>query len=62
MLKDKIKQLFSKTETGSNKRKIENLAVFLVILVVTLIIVNLIWGGDTKQKNKPANDLLQQLI
>lgn len=56
MLKDKMKQLLNKAETGSNKRKIENLAVFLVILIVTLIIINLIWGDNTKPKKEPEND------
>lgn len=56
MLKDKIKLLMAKGEEGNNKRKIENLAVFLVILVVTLIVVNLIWGGDSKEEKEPASD------
>ena len=43
MLKDKLKEFISKTQKeGNNKRKIENLAVFVVILIVTLVIINLI--------------------
>ena len=55
MLKDKIKALIAKGEQTENKKKIENLAVFLVILVVTLIIINLIWnGGGEKSDEEPA--------
>ena len=46
MLKDKIKQIIAKGEGVDNKKKIENLAVFLVILVITLVIINVIWNGD----------------
>lgn len=57
MLKDKIKALVAKGEQTENKKKIENLAVFLVILVVTLIIINLIWnGGGEGSKQEPAVD------
>ena len=57
MLKDKIKALVAKGEQTENKKKIENLAVFLVILVVTLIIINLIWnGGGEDSKQEPAVD------
>ena len=57
MLKDKIKALIAKWEQTENKKKIENLAVFLVILVVTLIIINLIWnGGGEDSKQEPAVD------
>ena len=57
MLKDKIKALIAKGGQTENKKKIENLAVFLVILVVTLIIINLIWnGGGEDSKQEPAVD------
>ncbi len=56
MLKDKIKKLFSKEQEGDNKKKIENLAVFVVILIVTLIIINLIWNGDKKENKDTSLD------
>ena len=62
MLKDKIKQLIVKGEEGDNKKKIENIAIFLVILVVTLIIINLIWNGNTKQPKEPASDPNKKLV
>ncbi len=56
MLKDKIKNFFSKEQEGDNKKKIENLAVFIIILIVTLIAINLIWNGDEKEKKNTSND------
>ena len=50
MLKDKIKNFFNKEEEGDNKKKIENLAVLVVVLIVTLVAVNLIWSGGKKEK------------
>ena len=52
MLKDKIKQIMAKGEGINNKKKIENLAVFLVILVITLVIINVIWNGDKSSSKK----------
>lgn len=53
MFKDKFKSLkifgIKNTETNS-KQKIENLVVFLILLIITVIAINTIWGGD-KQKN-----------
>ena len=42
MFKDKIKSLVAKKTEGNNKKTIENLAVFLVLLVVTIISINII--------------------
>ena len=54
MLKDKIKQIIAKGEGADNKKKIENLAVFLVILIITLVVINIIWNGN--KKTKPEED------
>lgn len=56
MLKDKIKQFLTKGDQGDSKKKIENLAVFLVLLVITLIVINLIWKSDDKEKNESTAD------
>ena len=56
MLKDKIKNLFTKDVEGDNKKKIENLAVFVIILIVTLIVINLIWNGGKKEETKLTDD------
>lgn len=54
MLKDKIKQIIAKGEGVDNKKKIENLAVFLVILIITLVAINIIWNGN--KKTNPEED------
>lgn len=56
MLKDKIKNFLTKEQEGDNKKKIENLAVFVVILIVTLIAINLIWNSDGKKKEDTSDD------
>lgn len=54
MLKDKIKQIIAKGEGVDNKKKIENLAVFLVILIITLVAINIIWNDN--KKTTPEED------
>ena len=53
MFKDKLKKIFNKEkeEVGQekSKRKIENLVVFAIILIITIISINLIWNGDKKE-------------
>ncbi len=56
MLKDKIKQIIAKGEGTDNKKKIENLAVFLVILVITIVVINVIWNGDKKSNNEEVKN------
>lgn len=51
---NKIKSLMVKKEEGKNgqkndKKKIENLIAFLIILIVTLIAINMILKGDDKK-------------
>ena len=63
MLKDKFKNLFAKKEGQRNKRRLENLAVFIVILVITLIVINVIWNGDDQndEDNKQTTDANKRL-
>lgn len=58
MLKNKIKSLVVKKTEGNNKKTIENLIVFLVLLIVTIIAINVIWGKEDKEekKNEPNID------
>lgn len=56
MLKDKIKKIFNKEQDVDNKKKIENLVVFLIILIVTIIAINMIWRGDKKENKDTSND------
>lgn len=50
MFKEKIRKLAEKNGTNS-KKTIENLIVFLVLLVITIISINLIWGKEEKEED-----------
>lgn len=58
MIMEKLKQLTSKTETGNNKKKIESLAFFLIVLIVVLVSINLIWGEEEKKQIDTGNKKL----
>lgn len=53
MVKDKIKSLVETKMKGNSKKTIENLIVFLVLLIITIIAINLIWGE--KKENGSNN-------
>lgn len=64
MFGDKIKLLkskFIKETEGNNKRKIENLLVFLVLLIITVIAINTIWGEDKSKTQQEENTTYKQL-
>ena len=53
MIKEKLQMIKSKYDMKKDKKKIENLVVCIIILIVTLITINTIWGnGETEDKNK----------
>lgn len=59
---EKIKALVVKKEAKDNKKTIENLVVFVIILIITIIAINTIWKKDNKsQSNKNTNSLGKQL-
>lgn len=49
MLKEKIKNFINKKTEGNNKKNIENLVVFLILLIITVIAINMIWSKDEEQ-------------
>ena len=57
MFGNKLKKILDKSkkgEEGNNKKKIENLVVFIVLLIITVIAINIIWNDkktSTKQEN-----------
>lgn len=52
MIKEKIKSLVESKTNGNKKKTIENLVIFLVLLIITIISINLIWGENkTSQEN-----------
>ena len=54
MLSEKLKKIFPKNE-GNNKKKIENILVFIVILAITIVAINYIWNGD--ETGKSSNEV-----
>lgn len=49
MLKEKLNKIFK--DEGNNKKKIENLVFFLIILVATVIAINFIWKDETAKED-----------
>ena len=48
-----LKNLFKKSEDGKDsKRQIENIIVFIIILIVTVLIINSMWSTDKKESEK----------
>lgn len=52
----KLKEMFSLKADGNNKRKIENLVVFVVILIITIILINTIWNNEEQTKENTQSD------
>lgn len=52
MLKEKLKKIITKKTEGNNKKNIENLVTFLILLIITVIAINMIWSKDEKQLEK----------
>ena len=50
-------------EDGNDKKKIENLVFFVIILIITIIAINIVWSdNDSKKKSKDnINDTTKQL-
>ena len=46
----KLKNMFKNTE-GNNKKKIENMVVFVIILIITIIAINAILNDSKKNDN-----------
>lgn len=52
MFKDKIKALIINQNEKESKKRIENIVVFIVILIITVIAINTIWNGEKKENKK----------
>ena len=65
MFRDKLKKLISNDDeegqSGNDKRKIENLVFFVVILIITVVAINLIWNGKKDTKQQGINDSSKKL-
>lgn len=56
MLIEKIKNFINKNQELNRKKTIENLVVFLIILIIVLLSINVIWNKDKKEDNKSTID------
>lgn len=58
-----IKDRFIKITEGNNKKNIENLVVFLILLIITIIAINTIWGksDNSNIKQEENNNTYKQL-
>jgi beta-lactamase regulating signal transducer with metallopeptidase domain len=53
MIKERLQMIKSKYELKGDKKKIENMVILIIILIVTLITINSIWGNsETVDENK----------
>jgi len=52
---EKIKSMIVKEDGKSNKKTIENLVIFLIILIITIMAINMIWKDNSKKSNKDDN-------
>lgn len=54
MFKNKLKNIFSKSDEnnaeGNNKKKIENLVFLVIILIITIVIINYVWNDSDSNK------------
>lgn len=59
MLKEKISKiknsLIKADGSSNNKKTIENLVVFIILLIVTVVMINYIWDGKEKEKTQKQN-------
>ena len=58
---EKIKSLIIRKTEKNNKKTIENLVVFVIILIITIIAINTVWKGD-KNKNLKDETTLNKII
>lgn len=65
MFKDKFLQVKDKLKDkseGNNKKLIENLVFFVILLIITIVGINYIWFGKSKVKSKEDEDLTNTKI
>lgn len=53
---EKLKESFMPKEGENNKRKIENLVIFAIILIVTIVAINYIWNDDNQKSKTITNN------
>lgn len=64
MFGNQLKKIFSEDtleKNGNDKRKIENMVFFVVLLIVTIVVINIVWKGNKKDDNNIENTYGKQL-
>lgn len=64
MFKDKLKNIFNfneKEQEGDERKRIENLVFFIVLLIITVVIINVIWNGSKSKNIKEVDDKNKKL-
>lgn len=57
-----LKELLRKSQEGKDKKKqIENIVVFIIILIVTVLIINSMWTSEDKESKGNTQDLTKVL-
>ena len=57
-----IQKINDKVQQKGSKKTLENLVVFVIILIVTIIFINYIWNGDKKKKSSSnSNEIIQNI-
>ena len=57
MFKDKLNKIIERDkEEGKNKKKIENLVFFVVVLIITIVVINVIWNDKNTSKDTKEVD------
>ena len=51
-------KFLAKVEKNGNKKSIENLVVFVIILIATIIFINYIWNGNKKEIKEEKSSVL----
>ena len=61
-IKERIgEQKTKKVVIGNDKKKIENLVFFVVLLIITILIINFIWNGNDETNKEITNDTSKKL-
>lgn len=63
MFRNKLKELIKKDEdiNGNDKKKIENIVFFIIILIITIVAINFIWNGNKTKKENTNTSYSKQL-
>lgn len=53
---NKLTEFIAKKTSGNNKKNIENLVIFLVLLIITILAINIIWGENEPEEQPEESE------